>query len=159
MQVNPGFRTDIDFGSLFEPDALIAAQFYDTTRRTYHAKPELRLMAAILEDAVAALTTDQRRCTDRQCREFADALEWIGQSEESDWLFSFGNICYCLGIDPARIRQGLLRKIAENGDRESRSRSKGRLGHRSPRRKVIRLRAGVRSVKMPALNHDARNKI
>jgi hypothetical protein len=113
MSAYPALQTGIDLGKLFEPDALITAQFYNTTRRTYHAEPELRLMAAILEDAVATLTTDPRRCTNQRRRDFADALDWIVRPEENGWLFSFASICESLGIDPVHLRQGLLRKIAE----------------------------------------------
>ena len=116
MSAYPALQTGIDFNKLFEPDALITAQFYNTTRRTYHAEPELRLMAAILEDAVATLTTDPRRCTNQRRRDFAGALDWIARPEENGWLFSFASICESLDIDPVHLRQGLLRKIAEIHD-------------------------------------------
>jgi hypothetical protein len=114
MSAYPALQTGIN--KLFEPDALISAQFYNTTRRTYHAEPELRLMAAILEDAVATLTTDPRRCTNQRRRDFAGALDWIARPEENGWLFSFASICESLDIDPVHLRQGLLRKIAEIHD-------------------------------------------
>jgi hypothetical protein len=41
----------------------------------------------------------------------------------------------------------LLRKVAEVGHSTSKIRPKDRVGYRSPRRKVIRLRAGFRSFK------------
>ena len=116
MSAYPALQTSIDFNKLFEPDALITAQFYNTTRRTYHAEPELRLMAAILEDAVATLTTDPRRCTNQRRRDFAGALDWIARPEENGWLFSFASICESLDIDPVHLRQGLLQKIAEIHD-------------------------------------------
>jgi len=125
MSAYPALQIGIDFNKLFEPDALITAQFYNTTRRTYHAEPELSLMAAILEDAVATLTTDPRRCTNQRRRDFADALGWIARSEESGWLFSFANICQSLGIDPVHLRRGLLRKIAEIHDSKATIRAKG----------------------------------
>jgi hypothetical protein len=141
MLAYPALQTGIDFGKLFEPDALIAAQFYNGTRGTYHAKPELRLMAAILEDAVESLTTDPRRCTNQRRRDFADALEWIARPEENGWLFSFASICESLGIDAVHVRRGLLRKISEIHDSKATIRPKGCPSYRSPRRKVIRLRA------------------
>ena len=141
MSAYPALQTGIDFNKLFEPDALITAQFYNTTRRTYHAEPELRLMAAILEDAVETLTRDPRRCTDQRRRDFAGALDWIAHPEDKGWLFSFASICESLGIDPIHLQQGLLRKIAEIHDSKPTIRAKGRPSHRSPRQKVIRLRA------------------
>jgi hypothetical protein len=141
MSAYLGLLSGIDFGNLFEPDALTPARFYDTTRRSYHANPELRLMAAVLEDAVATLIIDQRRCTTHQRREFADAMAWIDESDE-DWLFSFTNICDALGINPAHLRQGLLQKIGSLRDSTGKIRPKTRLGGRSSSRKLIRLRAG-----------------
>ena len=125
MSAYPALQIGIDLGKLFEPDALITAQFYNTTRRTCHAEPELSLMAAILEDAVATLTTDPRRCTNQRRRDFADALDWIARSEENGWLFSFASICQSLGIDPVHLRRGLLRKIAEIHDSKATIRAKG----------------------------------
>jgi hypothetical protein len=136
MSAHPALQTGIDFNKLFEPDALITAQFYNTTRRTYHAEPELRLMAAILEDAVATLTTDPRRCTDQRRRDFAGALDWIARPEQNGWLFSFASICESLDIDPIHLRQGLLRKIAEVHDSKATIGSKGRPTHRSSRGKL-----------------------
>jgi len=142
MSAYPALQIGIDLGKLFEPDALITAQFYNTTRRTYHAEPELRLMAAILEDAVATLTTDPRRCTNQRRRDFAGALDWIARLEENGWLFSFASICESLGIDPVHLRRGLLRKIAEIHGSKATIRPTSHPSHRSPMRKVIRLRAG-----------------
>ncbi len=116
MSAYPALQTGINFSKLFEPDALISAQFYSRTRRTYHAEPELRLMAAILEDAVVTLTRDPRRCTDQRRRDFADALDWIARPEENGWLFSFASICESLGIDPIHLRQ----RVAAKNRRDSR---------------------------------------
>ncbi|MGZ8483080.1 MAG: hypothetical protein ACXW6J_14250 [Candidatus Binatia bacterium] len=107
---NLAVQTSIDHGIVFAPDELAQAQFYRTTRRTYYASPEHRLMAAVLEDAVATLTTDQRRCSKRQQRDFRDALAWLKNYGE-DSVLSFETICEALAIDPDYLRQGLLRKI------------------------------------------------
>jgi hypothetical protein len=140
MSAYLALQTGVDFGKLFEPDALITDQFYDTTRRTYQAKPELRLMAAVLEDAVEILTIDPHRCTKEQRREFEEALDWINRPDQHDWLFSFANVCDSLGINAVYLRHGLMRKIAAlDGTTAT---SKGRTGRTSPKRKLLRLRAG-----------------
>lgn len=131
----------LDYGKLFEPDELASDQFYQTTRRTFYANPELRLMAAVLEDAVATLTTDQRRCSRRQQREFNETLKWLNAIEESDWAFSFAGVCESLSLDADYLRQGLLRKIDEIG-RSHIERSAHRGRYLSARRKVVRMRAG-----------------
>jgi hypothetical protein len=140
MSAYLALQTGVDFGKLFEPDALITGQFYDTTRCMYQAKPEMRLMAAVLEDAVEILTADQRRCTKEQRREFEEALDWINRPDNHDWLFSFANICDSLGINAVYLRHGLLRKVAALKDNGPTA-SKGRAG-RTSKRKLLRLRAG-----------------
>lgn len=131
----------IDYGRIFQPDALAEAQYLAVNRRTYHAQPELRLMGAILEDAVATLMTDVRRCTSRQRRDFADALNWIHGRTDQGSVFSFINICETLAIDPNYLRQGLLRMSAENRVRKPLAGAEFKK-YSSPRRKTVRLRAG-----------------
>jgi AraC-like DNA-binding protein len=86
---------------------LLPEQFYSTLRKVYHGNPERRLMAAVLEDVVACLSVDPRYCTRRQRRDFHDAKSWINAADDSDWVFSFSNICEALGIDPSYLRRGL----------------------------------------------------
>lgn len=133
-------QTRIDHGILFTPDELAHAQFYRTTKRTYYASPEHRLMAAVLEDAVATLTTDQRRCSKRQQREFRETLVWL-KSYDEDSVLSFESICEALAIDPDYLRQGLLRKIDQmRADTIRRVENQQR--YVSPRRKRLRLSQG-----------------
>jgi len=141
MSTHLAIQTTIDYGRIFPADELAEAQYYQTTRRTHYASPELRLMAAVLEDAVATLTTDQRRCSRRQRREFADALAWLHNRSGLDWVLSFDCVCESLAIDPDYLRQGLLRKIDQVRDNKiNLVPRRGR--HFSPRRKTVRLRAG-----------------
>jgi len=91
----------------FEPDVLLSDQFYTTLRRSYLGHPERRLMAAVLEDAVACLSVNPTACSRRQARDFMEAQAWINEIEESDWVFSFPSVCELLGIDPSYLRRGL----------------------------------------------------
>jgi hypothetical protein len=134
-------QTSIDHGIVFAPDELAQAQFYRTTRRTYYASSEHRLMAAVLADAVATLTTDQRRCSKRQQREFVDTLAWLKSDNGENSVLSFESICESLAIDPDYLRQGLLRKIDQLRS-GTMSRVENHRRHVSPRRKNLRLRAG-----------------
>lgn len=65
------------------------------------------LMLAILEDAVACFRKYAHARTEREKALFRDAEQWILE-EESDWIFSFKNICETLRIDPSYLRQGLI---------------------------------------------------
>ena len=121
MLVGPTEFAHRDIGKLFEADTLLPEQFYSTMRKTHHTDPERRLMAAVLEDVVACLSVDPRRCTRRQRRAFHDAQRWINAPNDSDWAFSFSNICEALGIDPSYLRGGLNRWVltCSGGTREA----------------------------------------
>ena len=141
MSADSAFNSHLDFNRLFEPDELMSAQFYQTTKRTYLANPELRLMAAVLEDAVASLMTDLRRCSKRQRRDFAEAMRWVVDRDDDDWLFSFVNVCESLTIDADYLRVGLIRKVNQIRDNQLFvPTSNGRF--QSARRKVTRMHAG-----------------
>jgi hypothetical protein len=93
--------------SLFEPDALLPVQYFETLRRKIPLEPEIRLMWAILQDAVDCY---QKYLTDPQDKhdgEFAEVESWITE-RDSDWFCSFDNVCETLGIDPQYLRRGLL---------------------------------------------------
>ena len=141
MWTRSTIETAIDHRKIFQPDRLAEVQYLAANRRTTRMQPELRLMEAILEDAVATLMTDLRRCTSRQRRDFAEALNWINGRTDQRSIFSFINICETLAIDPDYLRQGLIRRSAENRSRTP-SVEAGFRKYTSPRRKMVRLRAG-----------------
>jgi hypothetical protein len=133
------FSSD-DSGRLFEPDTVLAAQFYATFKCSPYKEPELRLMAAVLEDAISCLSIKARPATARQRKQLEDARQWFAE-DGSEWIFSFKNICEALGIDPAYLRRGLIRWAATNGPNPSQRRGSTRA--RSSRRlKKLRLRTG-----------------
>ena len=94
-------------GKLFEPDSLLAHQFYATVRQRHPGDPERRLMIAILEDVLTCLSIDPRRCSSRQRLDFHDAQGWVNSLDDSNWIFSFSSICETLGLDPSYLRRGL----------------------------------------------------
>jgi hypothetical protein len=94
--------------SLFQPDTLIPAQYLDTYRRKTHLEPEKRLMLAVLEDAIACFQKYVLARDGKGREMFRDAEEWIS-AEESEWLFSFDNVCEALGFNPSYVRAGLVR--------------------------------------------------
>jgi hypothetical protein len=109
MTPTANFAANHDLNLIFEPDTLAAEQFYATLKSSYLPDPERRLMVAMLEDAVACLSRDPRRCTRQQRRSFADAQQWINATDEENWIFSFTNVCETLGLDPNYLRRGLTR--------------------------------------------------
>lgn len=93
--------------SLFQPDTLLATQYFDNLRSKTLWEPEKRLMLAILEDAVQCFQDNILAYSGRKKRLFEEAEEWILE-EDSDWIFSFESVCEVLGLDPRYVRQGLL---------------------------------------------------
>src|SRR5713226_6041344 len=66
------------------------------------------LMLAVLEDAIEYFQM-YVLAEDKKGKElFHEAEEWILE-KNSDWIFSFENICEVLGLDPNNMRLGLLR--------------------------------------------------
>lgn len=97
--------TDRSFG-LFEPDALLPAQFYAAFRGGSAVRGEKRLMLAVLEDALDCYQKYAFARDGHGRQTFEEACDWIG-SENRDWFFSFENICETLEINPEYLRRGL----------------------------------------------------
>ena len=93
--------------SLFQPDDLLPAQYFDTVRRKANSEPEEKLMLAILEDAIDCFQKYIFARDGRRKGIFLEAEDWILE-ENSDRLFSFENICEVLGFNPKYVRKGLL---------------------------------------------------
>ncbi len=135
-----------DVGKLFEPDAILPAQFYAMFKCSQHKEPERRLMVAVLEDAVSCLSMNPRECNLRQRRQYEEAKQWVAAEEESEWIFSFRNICEVLGMDPSYLRRGLTRwrpstRVANRNIMASVRRGPGALNPGPPHKK-LRLRTG-----------------
>jgi len=130
-----------DNGRLFEPDTVLAAQFYATFKGSPYKEPELRLMAAVLEDAISCLSIKMRPVTTRQRKQLEDARNWFAAEDDSEWIFSFKNICEALGINPAYLRRGLIRWAAATEKGPAGDLPTVRAGS-SARQNKIRLRTG-----------------
>ncbi len=97
--------TDRSFG-LFEPDALLPAQFYAAFRGGSAVRGEKRLMLAVLQDALDCYQKYAFAKDSHGRQLFADAAEWI-LCEDGDWYFSFENIGETLDLNPTYLRQGV----------------------------------------------------
>lgn len=97
---------------LFEPDLITPEQHRDRVQMERTDQPEIRLMLAVMEDAVA---TYQRYASEqgrRNRRLFEEAESWINSTDTS-WPYSFENICGALGFEPETLRKGLENWKAE----------------------------------------------
>jgi hypothetical protein len=97
--------TDRSFG-LFEPDALLPAQFYAAFRGGTGVRGEKRLMLAVLQDALDCFQKYAFAKDIHGRQLFADAESWIA-CEDRDWYFSFENICETLDINVSYLRRGV----------------------------------------------------
>lgn len=100
--------TDEKIASLFQPDALLSAQYFENLRRKTHFEPEKRLLLALLQDAVNSYRDNLFSRNRKKKRLFAETEQWI-LAPDGDWVFSFESVCEALGLNPAYVRQGLLR--------------------------------------------------
>jgi hypothetical protein len=96
---------DRSFG-LFEPDALLPAQFYAAFRGGSSVSGEKRLMLAVLQDALDCYQKYAFAADGPGQQMFADASAWISDGDRS-WYFSFENICEILEINPEYLRRGV----------------------------------------------------
>jgi len=85
----------------------IIPAFQNEARETT-ASPRNRLMLAVLEEALVTFQRGLNSPRAEQRRRFHEVDYWVA-SADTDWPFSFENICSCLGIDPDYIRAGLRR--------------------------------------------------
>jgi len=93
-------------GDLFEPEILLPTQFFTKLRGCAAHDGERRLLLAILEDAIGCFRKYLAARDNRGRRLFREAQGWI-MSEDREYPFSFENICDCLQLNPAYIRQGM----------------------------------------------------
>jgi hypothetical protein len=98
-------------------DSSLAQQYFDTMRRGEHLEPEKALLIALLEDAIQSY----RKFSGAQDREgkeqFREAEAWL-MANDTEWIFSFNNVCDLLNLDPSFIRRG-FRELSGNAPDEA----------------------------------------
>jgi len=113
-------RGDEKIASLFQPDTLLSAQYFDTLRRKTLLEPEKRLMLAVLDDAINCYRDNLFSQRGKNKRLFDEAEEWIA-TPGGDWIFCFDNVCESLGFNPEYLRRGLQRWKETNRQKQSSS--------------------------------------
>jgi hypothetical protein len=92
-----------DDGSFDSADPVVFEQFFKHAIRG----GEERLMLAVLRDAVECFQANALSEQPWEKKLFQEAENWI-LAKNSDWVFSFENICETLQLNPGYIRRGLL---------------------------------------------------
>jgi hypothetical protein len=98
--------------SLFQVDSLAATQYHDTYRPKIPQQSEIRLILAVLEDAVNCFQDNIFAVNKKRIQLFKEAEDWF-ISDDTNWIFSFVSICSLLQLDPGYFRQGLNRWAAK----------------------------------------------
>jgi len=80
----------------------------DVDRPEITSSPRNRLMLAVLEEALVTFQRGLTSARAEQRRLFHEVERWVA-SDDTDWPFSFENICGSLRIDADYIRKGLRR--------------------------------------------------
>ncbi len=91
-----------------EPETILPSQFFSGLHVDASLQAEKRLMLAVLEDAVGTFQKYVNARDRRGQAQFAGAEDWFA-SDETDWPFSFVNVCHALGLDVSYLRAGLWR--------------------------------------------------
>ena len=104
----PREETGRGSGVDLEPETILPTQYFSNVQLDASLQPEKRLMLAVLEDAVG---TFQKYAIARDRRAqvlFTETEEWFA-SDETEWPYSFVNICQALGLEVEFLRFGLWR--------------------------------------------------
>ena len=89
-------------------EARLAEEYVEQLRRRSYDEGEKKLMLAVLQEALNNFVQSVS-AKDPVGRQSYDEVERWFLEDESEWLFSFKNICDSLGMDPAYLRTGLIR--------------------------------------------------
>ena len=100
-------------GMELEPETILPVQYFTRVGIGASRQPEKRLMLAVLEEAVRTFQRCASARSRRGQRLFAEAEVWFA-SDETDWPFSYVNICDALALEVSALRAGLSRWLAAN---------------------------------------------
>ena len=100
-------------GQLLEPNTVLPIQFF-SQRGASRWTGEQRLMAAILEDAIAVYSKSSAPKGSKARQILRETERWL-RSKDRTWTFSFLRVCEMLSLDPVAIR----RTLRERRDRQS----------------------------------------
>jgi len=95
------------FRHLLQPDSILPSQFAAGGKKRTQQEPVLRLVEAVLRDAVECFQKHLFASKRKHQDAFREAERWI-LSTDRNWPFAFENVCDVLGIEPSYLRQGLL---------------------------------------------------
>ena len=96
----------------YQPDILLPAQYNELRRRSDELQGELKLMFAVLEDAIHCYLHHMNAKSRQRKILFFEVREWMN-SKHRTGLFAYETLCEALGIDAGRLRRMLERQRRE----------------------------------------------
>jgi len=90
---------------------LMPAQYADLVRRNHTLEGELKLLMAVLEDAIRCYLRNIDAKDSERRREFIEVKNWFESTVAGPaGIFSFENLCEALGIESSRLlaRLGIM---------------------------------------------------
>jgi hypothetical protein len=102
--------------------SVLPAPCFSPPTSPYAGCPEVSLMRAVLEDALACV--DHRNETARRWgqREAREAEEWL-LCDDAHGIFSYVSVCAVLGLEPESVRQALRRRSPSHPNPRQHSRA------------------------------------
>ena len=100
---------------------LLPGQYVDLVRRNHVIEGELKLLLAVLEDAIRCYLRNVDAKDGERRRDFVEVRHWFecsGRGSRRADIFSFDNLCAALGIEPRVLLDRL--RILTIGDLPSR---------------------------------------
>ena len=97
--------TSVALDSITQPDCLLPSQYFGP-RATAPVEGEMRLLIAVLRDAINLYARTRGRKAHREVEQFEEVNSWF-EATGAPGLFAFENVCEVLGIDPGRLRRWL----------------------------------------------------
>jgi hypothetical protein len=130
----------VSFDALTQPDCILPSQYFGH-RSSRPVEGEIRLLIAVLQDAINLYVRTVGRKTRPHIEQFEEVSGWFKATGVPE-LFAFENICEILGLEPDRMRRwletlganGLSASHALAADTTRRSRRGWRLNLGRPRR-------------------------
>lgn len=103
-----GLAGDFEDSERSQHDTLASSEHLPLFGSKSFPAPEVKLMVAVLADAIICFIKYARGKQRREQRLYSETEKWL-LAEDSNWLFSFESLCEFLEINPRYLRGGLLR--------------------------------------------------
>lgn len=89
------------------PEMLLPAQFFSDRLLVGRASGELALRWAVFADGLSRYWKLASDCSFHNSAEFLEEESWV-LADDTDWPFSFTNLCETFGLHTSSVRSSLL---------------------------------------------------